>query len=98
MAQLVVKWSNRALRKLDDQSLWYLANCGNIFVKTFVANVKSSVETISGMPEIGVLRKQTQTRTYRLYYNHPKCAIYYWYDTKEVHIMDLIFTRQGVNK
>ena len=95
MARLVVKWHNKALRKLDDQSLWYLANCGKIFVRTFVANVKGSVETISGMPGIGVLRKQTPTRTYRLYHNHPQCAIYYWYDAKEVHIMDLIFTRQG---
>ena len=95
MAQLVVKWSNRALRKLDDQSLWYLANCGEIFVKTFVENVRNSVETISGMPGIGVLRKQTSTRTYRLYHHHPKCAIYYCYNTKEVYIVDLIFTRQG---
>ena len=95
MAQLVVKWSKKALKKFDDKALWYLANCGESFVKTFVRDVESSVNAISQMPGIGVERKTSVHRTYRLYHNHPHCSIYYSYDNRRLTVIDLRFSEMA---
>lgn len=92
MAQLVVKWSKKALKKFDNKAIWYLANCGETFVKSFVGDIENTIVTISTMPGIGVVMKQTTLRTYRLYHNHPHCSIYYSYDSKSITVLDLIFT------
>lgn len=95
MAQLVVKWSKKALKKFDDKAIWYLANCGETFVKTFVSDIENTIGTISAMPGIGVEMKQTTQRTYRLYHNHPHCSIYYSYDSKSITVLDIIFTEMA---
>lgn len=92
MAQLVIKWSRKALKKLDNKSLWYLANCGEAFVKSFAKDVNETVAVISCSPGIGRMKKESKTFTYRLYANHPRCSIYYKYDEHSVCIIDLIFT------
>lgn len=94
MAQPVVTWSNRAIRRLDEKSLWYLANCGEAFVRSFVQNVKESVDLIAHMPSVGIKHKLVGERQYRRYINHPRCFIYYWHTATQVHIIDLVFTRQ----
>lgn len=95
MAQLVVKWSKKALKKFDDKAIWYLANSGESFVKTFVNDIESTVATISTMPGIGVELKRTSQRIYRWYHNHPHCSIYYSYDSKQITVLDLIFTEMA---
>lgn len=92
MAQLVIRWSRKALKKFDDKSLWYLANCGESFVKSFTKDINETVTAISYSPGIGRMRKKSKTFTYRLYANHPRCSIYYKYDEHFVCIIDLIFT------
>lgn len=95
MAQLVVKWSKKALKKFDDKAVWYLANCGETFVKAFVSDIESTIGTISAMPGIGIEMKQATLRTYRLFHNHPHCSIYYSYDSKSIMVLDLIFTEMA---
>ena len=93
MAELVVTWSVKALKKFDRMSLWYLANCGESFVKTFAADIQQSAALISAMPQVGRLRKREGVKEYRLYRNHPRCLIYYWHDPHALHVIDLIFTK-----
>jgi len=97
MAQLVVKWSKKALKKFDEKALWYLANRGETFARSFAIDVKDNVNTMSQMPGIGLLRRQEGNRTYRVFHNHPKCSILYWYNYKELHIIDLVFTQMNNN-
>lgn len=92
MAQLVIKWSRKALKKFDNKSLWYLANCGESFVKSFAKDINESVAAISCSPGIGRMKKKSKAFTYRTYVNHPRCSIYYKYDEHYVYIIDLIFT------
>ena len=93
MAQLVVTWSVKALRHLDEKALWYLANRNETYAKTFAEDVRDCIEILSAQPSIGVIRKQTPRYTYRIFHNHPQCSIYYWHTSSEVHIIDLLFTR-----
>lgn len=92
MERLGVKTEARVFRKLNNATLWYLENLDSSFVKTMLKNYQEAVTIISCIPTIGRVAKKTATREYRTYVVHKKCIIVYWYNSKTLHITDIIFT------
>ena len=44
------------------------------------------------MPTIGRYKKISSNKTYRELLTHPKSKIVYWYDYKEIHILNIVFS------
>lgn len=74
-----------------EQVVWYEANRGHDFVLSFAHNIEDNINLICSMPTIGRFIKEENGRTYRSIANHPRCAIFYWHNNKEVHIANLKF-------
>lgn len=92
MEHLGVKTEARVFRKLNNATLWYMENRDSSFVKTMLKNYQKAVTTLSYIPTIGSVVRTTPTREYRKYIAHKKCVLIYWYDSKTLHITDIIFT------
>lgn len=92
MERLSVKTDARVFRKLNNATLWYLANRDNSFVETMLKNYREAVMALSYTPTIGRVERRTSTREYRSFVVHRKCIVVYWFNSKTLYIKDLIFT------
>lgn len=92
MERLSIKTEARVFRKLNNATLWYLENLDCSFVETMLKNYQEAVSTLSYIPTIGRVARKTATREYRTFVAHKKCIIVYWYNSKALHITDIIFT------
>lgn len=75
MERLGVKTEAKVLRKLNDATLWYLANRGNSFVETMLKNYQEAIVALSYTPTIGRVVRNTSTREYRSFVIHKKCIL-----------------------
>ncbi|MEL5894539.1 type II toxin-antitoxin system RelE/ParE family toxin [Bacteroides sp. GD17] len=96
MERLRVTWSKTAIRAFYDEALWYQVNKGGQFVKSFSENIQKTINTVSGMPDIGRLEKEGSRKIYRSVLSHPKCRIYYWHNNHELRVVNLRFTQMNV--
>lgn len=92
MERLGVKTEARVIHKLNNATLWYMANRDVSFVKAMLKNYQKAVATLSYIPTMGRVVRRTSTREYRTYVAHKKCILVYWYNSKTLHITDIIFT------
>lgn len=92
MERLSVKTEARVFRKLNNATLWYLENLDRSFVETMLKNYQEAVTALSYIPTIGRVVRKTSTREYRTFIAHKRCILVYWYNSKNLHITDIIFT------
>lgn len=92
MEKLVVRLSKIASKAMSNQILWYYSNRDQSFVKTLVENISKDIDSIALMPTIGRVIPTKGNREYRVFVSHKKCLIKYWYNSKTLYIVNLIFT------
>lgn len=86
-------WHKKALNSINKISVWYIAhNFGNQYVVTMLDNITDTVNALYSFPCSGRLHKRKANKEYRSLLAHPKCRIYYWFDDKELHIIDVKYT------
>ena len=89
---LKFSWGKRAFRIFVRQLLWEGDHVGEKAAETMRKNVAEAIIQIRQMPESGRLYKQVRGKKYRIVQTHPKSALLYWYDEKEVHIVRFIIS------
>jgi len=87
---LKLSWGKRAFKIFINQWRWEGDNVGSIAAETLRSNVAKALIKIQKMPTIGRLRKQSGDKTYLLISTHPKSALYYWHNDKEIRIVRFI--------
>lgn len=92
MEKLVVRLSKTASKAMSNQILWYYSNRDQSFVKTLVENISKDIDSIALMPTIGRVIPTKGSREYRVFVSHKKCLIKYWYNSKTLYIVNIIFT------
>lgn len=86
-------WHKKALNSINKLSVWYIAhNYGNQYVVTMQRNIIHTIDSLHSFPTSGILHKRKANKEYRSLLAHPKCRIYYWFDDKELHIIDVKYT------
>ena len=86
-------WHKKAINSINKISAWYIAhNYGNQFVITVHENISFTVKSLHSFLSSGLLHKKEANKEYRSHLAHPKCRIYYWFDDKELHIIDIRYT------
>lgn len=76
-------------------ALWYHVNKGYSFAETFEHNIKETIDAIVKTPTIGRFEKELYNREYRSFLSHPLSRIYYWFNTSEVHIVEIFSTKSS---
>lgn len=89
---LEFSWGKRAFRIFVRQWRWEGDNVGLKAAETMRRNVANAILQIRQMPASGRLYKKVGKKTYRIVLTHPKSALLYWYDEKEVHVVRFIIT------
>ena len=87
---LKLSWGKRAFKIFINQWRWEGDNVGSKAAETLRSNVAKALIKIQKMPTIGRFRKQSGDKTYRLISTHPKSALYYWHNDKEIRIVRFI--------
>lgn len=86
-------WHRKALDSINKISTWYTAhNYGKQYVVTMQENISHTIKSLQSFPSSGLLYKTEANKEYRSHLAHPKCRIYYWFDDKELHIIDIRYT------
>lgn len=83
--------AENAFRKV---AAWYYINCGRAYSNTFVNDITKTYSILAFQPTIGRRVKLTRNRIYAEFVSHPLTIVRYWYNDEEIHIMNLVFTRQ----
>lgn len=92
MEKLAVKMSKQAAKAVSNQILWYMTNRDKSYAKTLGENLSAAIESISSSPFIGRIIPSNTKREYRVFISHKKCLIKYWYNSKTLYIVNIIFT------
>lgn len=88
MAKLKIVWHTTAYNRYSSIISWYVMNCGKSFAKTFIDDIDKKLEVLSFMPSLGRTKRIIGKKNYAEFVSHPKTIIRYWYDEKELHIID----------
>ena len=64
-------------------------NCGASFAKSFIEDIDNKLSILTTMPAIGKNKKVIGNKHYAELVSHPKLIIRYWYNEKELHLIDL---------
>ncbi|MBR1652902.1 MAG: hypothetical protein IJ692_05875 [Alloprevotella sp.] len=89
---LEFSWGKMAFRIYVRQWLWEGDNVGERAAETMRRNVADAIMQIRQMPDSGRFYKRVGRKTYRIVQTHPKSALLYWYDEREVHIVRFIIS------
>jgi len=92
MEKIKVRILPSAATKLSRQAEWYHNYRGESFAVTLIQNTLSDIDLISTMPTIGRIIPTKGKREYRVFISHKKCLIKYWYSSKTLYIVDIVFT------
>lgn len=96
MAKLKVVWHKTAYNRYSSIISWYVMNCGKSFAKTFIEDIDKKLEVLSFMPSLGRTKRIIGKKNYAEFVSHPKTIIRYWYDEKEIHIIDFKPTNKKI--
>lgn len=92
MEKLAIRISRQAAKAVSNQILWYISNRGKSFVKTLSKNITTDIEAIASTPTIGRIIPSKGKREYRIFISHKKCLIKYWYNSRTLYVVNIIFT------
>ena len=92
MEKRVVRILPQAKTHLNRQILWYRLERDESFVRTMLKNITSDIDTLCSFPTIGRVIPTNAKREYRVFVSHKKCLIKYWYNTRTLYIVDIVFS------
>ncbi len=92
MESLRLRISERASDRLQDQAKWYIENAGYSFVKTMLDEFWNDVDRLCVMPTIGRKTDIPGKHEIRVFISNKKCLIKYWFNTRTLYIVDIVFT------
>lgn len=87
-----LKISEKASDKLQDQVKWYVENAGISFAQTLLTEFWNDVERLCTMPTIGRKTNIPNKHEIRVFISNKKCLIKYWYNTRTLYVIDIVFT------
>ncbi len=87
-------WTRKAYRIYIKALAWERYNVGSNASQTMLKNLHDGIELVKKMPTAGQFERKVGRHEYRSYLIHPKCRMYYWYNRKEIHIVNFIFSMQ----
>lgn len=87
-----LKISAKASDKLQDQVKWYVENAGISFAQTLLTEFWKDVDCLCAMPTIGRKTDLPGKREIRVFISNKKCLIKYWYNTRTLYVVDIVFT------
>ena len=93
---LEVNWGKRAFRMFVRQWRWEGDNVGLQAAETMRRNVADTLVRLQQMPTIGRYYKTVGVKTYRIVQTHPKSALYYWHDDKQVRVVRFVISDKNV--
>lgn len=92
MYNLRLKISEKASDKLQDQVVWYVENAGTSFAQTLLTELWNDVDRLCTMPTIGRKTGLPSKHEIRVFISNRKCLIKYWYNTRTLYVVDIVFT------
>lgn len=92
MEKLAIRISRQAAKAVSNQIIWYIANRDKSFAKTLSENITTDIEAIASTPSIGRVIPSKGNREYRVFISHKKCLIKYWYNSRTLYVVNIIFT------
>lgn len=87
-----LKISEKASDKLQDQVKWYVENASISFAQTLLTEFWNDVDRLCAMPTIGRRTNIPSKHEIRVFISNKKCLIKYWYNTRTLYVVDIIFT------
>ena len=87
-----LKISEKASDKLQDQVLWYIENAGYSYAETLLTEFWNDVNRLCAMPTIGRKTDIPSRHEIRVFISNKKCLIKYWYNTRTLYVVDIVFT------
>lgn len=92
MENLRLRISEKASDRLQDQVKWYIENAGYSFAKTMLDEFWNDVDRLCLMPTIGRKTDIPSKHEIRVFVSNKKCLIKYWFNTRSLYIVDIVFT------
>lgn len=92
MENLRLKISEKASDKLQDQTKWYIEYAGYSFAQTMLDEFWKDVDRLCVMPTLGRRTDIPSKHEIRVFISNKKCLIKYWYDSRALHVVDIVFT------
>ena len=92
MENLRLRISEKASDRLQDQVKWYIENAGYSFAKTMLDEFWNDVDRLCLMPTIGRKTDIPSKHEIRVFVSNKKCLIKYWFNTRTLYIVDIVFT------
>lgn len=92
MAKLVASLSNRAKNCINAQAMWYHVNRDDAFTRTMLKNITEDIDALCDTPTIGHMISEGGKHQYRVFVSKKKCIIKYWFNTRTLYVVDVIFT------
>ena len=83
----------KAENSFRKKASWYYMNRGASFVVSFTEDIWQTYHALAQMPTIGQTKKATPSRTYAEFVSHPQVIVQYWYNDRELHILNLRYTQ-----
>lgn len=93
MAARIIIIHEKAENSFRKKAAWYYIHRGTDFVVSFTKDLWNTYETLAQMPSVGQIKKTTTTRIYAEFVSHPQVVAQYWYNSEELHILNLRYTR-----
>jgi plasmid stabilization system protein ParE len=92
MENLRLRISEKASDRLQDQVKWYIENAGYSFAKTMLDEFWNDVDRLCLMPTIDRKTDIPSKHEIRVFVSNKKCLIKYWFNTRSLYIVDIVFT------
>lgn len=92
MENLCLKISEKASDKLQDQVKWYEGQFMFSFAETMLREFWEDVDRLCAMPTIGRKTNTPSRHEIRVFISNKKCLIKYWYNTRTLYVVDIVFT------
>lgn len=92
MAKLVVSLQSRAKKRINAQAEWYHVNRDDSFTRTMLRNLADDIDALCATPSIGRKIPYATRHEYRVFVSKKKCIIKYWFNSRTLYIVDIVFT------
>ena len=92
MQNLGLKISEKASDKLQDQIAWYEGQFMFSFAQTLLTEFWNDIDRLCTMPTIGRKTDIPSKHEIHVFISNKKCLIKYWYDTRTLYVVDIVFT------
>ena len=92
MENLRINIGKHAAKKLESQVSWYEEHQMFSFALTLLTEFWNDVDRLCAMPTIGRETGLRGKHEIRVFISNKKCLIKYWYNTRTLYVVDIVFT------